>query len=144
MKIIGKKWALCALLYFLIAPAAVHADKDLDSFVSRLNIEASADLGGFKARLSAQFGVTAAQADLLIRDVDRPADAYMCLRVSQITQHPTDVVLKEYRNSKGKGWGVIAKHLGIKPGSKEFHELKKGDLEPSPEKGQPKGKKKGH
>jgi hypothetical protein len=34
-------------------------------------------------------------------------------------------VLREYKSSKGKGWGVIAKSLGIKPGSKEFHELKR-------------------
>ena len=29
--------------------------------------------------------------------------------------------------TKGKRLGVIAKRLGIKPGSKEFHELKKDD-----------------
>ena len=27
-----------------------------------------------------------------------------------------------------KGWGVIAKNLGIKPGSEEFHALKTGRL----------------
>jgi hypothetical protein len=33
-----------------------------------------------------------------------------------------------YKQSKGKGWGVIAKELGIKPGSPEFHALKRGDF----------------
>jgi hypothetical protein len=52
--------------------------------------------------------------------------------------------------NKGKGWGVIAKNLGIKPGSAEFHALKRGDLsftgEPGAgegQKGQGKGKGKG-
>ena len=38
-----------------------------------------------------------------------------------------DEVLREYKENKGKGWGVIAKNLGIKPGSREFHELKDDD-----------------
>jgi hypothetical protein len=45
---------------------------------------------------------------------------------------------------------VIAKNLGIKPGSKEFHELKKGDFTSGKEtgestgKGKKNGKGKGH
>ena len=34
---------------------------------------------------------------------------------------------KRYKSDKGKGWGVLAKSLGIKPGSQEFHALKSGD-----------------
>ena len=30
----------------------------------------------------------------------------------------------EYNRSKGEGWGVIAKNMGIKPGSTAFHNLK--------------------
>ena len=52
----------------------------------------------------------------------------MCFRVAEITKKPVDVVLKEYKANKRRGWGVIAKNLGIKPGSKEFHELKKSKL----------------
>ena len=38
-----------------------------------------------------------------------------------------DEVLREYKENNGTGWGVIAKNLGIKPGSREFHELKDDD-----------------
>jgi len=34
-------------------------------------------------------------------------------------------VVKEYDVNKDKGWGVMAKNLGIKPGSDAFHSLKK-------------------
>ena len=33
-----------------------------------------------------------------------------------------------YGAKKGQGWGAIAKDLGIKPGSAEFHALKNGDF----------------
>jgi hypothetical protein len=56
-------------------------------------------------------------------------------------------VIEQYRSSKGKGWGVLAKSLGIKPGSKEFHALKNGhdlkDRGESKEKGKSKEKAKG-
>lgn len=39
-----------------------------------------------------------------------------------------DAVYQVYQPNRKKGWGVIAKELGIKPGSPEFHALKRGDL----------------
>ena len=38
----------------------------------------------------------------------------------------TAPVLREYRSGRHAGWGVIAKRLGIKPGSSAFHALKNG------------------
>jgi hypothetical protein len=67
-----------------------------------------------------------------------------------MTQKPPETVLHVYQANRGKGWGVIAKSLGIKPGSREFHALKRGDFYLSggpgagPGQGQGKGKGKGH
>jgi len=33
---------------------------------------------------------------------------------------------QKYKSDKGQGWGALAKSLGIKPGSREFHALKRG------------------
>jgi hypothetical protein len=115
---------LCVCL--MILPA--RASSDLDVFVSNLNVQAQADLGAFKLRLSTQFGVPAARVDAVMASVKTPGDAYMCFRVGQVASKPVEVVTKEYQTNKGKGWGVMAKNLGIKPGSKEFHELKKGNF----------------
>jgi len=50
----------------------------------------------------------------------------------------------EYRSGKAKGWGALAKSLGIKPGSKEFHALKNGhDLHDDKDRGEEKDKGKG-
>jgi len=126
--------------YLMIFPA--QAASDLDVFTSNLNVQAQADLGAFKVRLSTQFGVPAARVDAVMASVKTPGDAYMCFRVGQVASKPVEVVTKEYQGNKGKGWGVIAKNLGIKPGSKEFHELKKGNFN-GDDSGSDKGKGKG-
>lgn len=124
----------------LMQPVAGSCGGDLDSFVGSLNVQANADLPGFKVKLSAQFGIPVPQVEMVIARVQTPADAYMVLKVGEVARQPQEVVLKEYQANKGKGWGVIAKNLGIKPGSREFHELKKGPGGGASEKGHGKGK----
>ena len=48
------------------------------------------------------------------------------LRLEEMSGLPTEDVIEEYKSNKGKGWGRLAKSLGIKPGSREFHALKRG------------------
>lgn len=129
--------ALAAAL--LALPVAGFCGGDLDSFMGSLNVQANADLSGFKVRLSAQFGVPAPQVETIFARVQTPADAYMVLKVGEVARQPQEVVLREYQANQGKGWGVIAKNLGIKPGSREFHELKRG-LDGGADKGHAKGK----
>jgi hypothetical protein len=83
----------------------------------------------------------------VLSNVETPADAYMVLRLGEMSGQPTDRVTERYRSSKGQGWGNLAKSLGIKPGSKEFHALKRGhDLDSvysRADRGQGKGKDRG-
>jgi hypothetical protein len=111
---------------FLALPAAGFCGGDLDVFISNLNAEARVDLGAFKARVSTTYGVPMAHVEAVFGSVQTPADAYMVFRVRELSGRPEAAVLDEYRADKGKGWGAMAKDLGIKPGSPEFHALKKG------------------
>ena len=54
-----------------------------------------------------------------------------------------DDVIISYKKNKEKGWGVIAKEMGIKPGSPEFHALK-GKTKTRKDKGKSEGKGKGN
>ncbi|MBU1398111.1 MAG: hypothetical protein KKH85_04365 [Proteobacteria bacterium] len=123
-----KKSIVVAAIFFLIAVLAVSAHADLDTFLSNLNTQAKADLNSFSVKLSAQFGVPLPQVKVIIKTVDTSADAFMCLQLSQMTKKQPEMVVQSYKNNKGKGWGFIAKELGIKPGSAEFHAMKSGDL----------------
>ena len=140
---------LGVLLVIIVAVPGV-ASASLDSFLSSVNVQAQADLPGFHARVSAQFGVPVPQVEAVLHTVGSPADAFMVFQLGQMAHRPPEAVVQTYQSHQGKGWGVIAKELGIKPGSKEFHALKNGDLVfgggPSEGggKGKGKGKGKGH
>ena len=133
------------LVIFVAVPAVAAAS--LDSFLNSVNVQAQADLPGFHARVSAQFGVPVPQVQAVLHTVGSPADAFMVFQLGQMSHRPPETVLQTYQTHKGKGWGVIAKELGIKPGSREFHALKNGDLTfgetpgDGPGKGKGKGKK---
>ena len=116
-----------ALAFALVVP--VHSSAmDLDSFAGEINVSAHADLGRFRADLSASFGVSSREVDELFDICDSPADVYLTLRIGQIAEVSISRVVTEYRANRGRGWGAIAKQLGIKPGSAEFHALKDGRL----------------
>ena len=139
------KKILLALMMILLLNSPVFAAGGIELFLNDLNVQARADLSGFSAKLSAQFGVPLARVQAVIKTVKEPADAFMCFQLGQMTQKPSETVMKAYQSNKGKGWGVIAKNLGIKPGSPEFHALKNGDFvfNGEPGKGSGKGKGKG-
>jgi hypothetical protein len=103
-------------------------DNDFDNELNNLNNVARADLDNFMNKLSGTFGISKPWIENLVkRENIPPADVYMIARTASVTNHPIDTVEKNYRANRGQGWGVIAKRLGIKPGSKEFHALKKDD-----------------
>jgi hypothetical protein len=141
-----KRSILAAILLALFSGMAV-AGGGLDSFLDNLNIQARVDMSDFAAKLSSQFGVPLPQVQVVIETVAAPADAFMCFQLGHMTRKPYQKVVDVYQSRRGKGWGVIAKSLGIKPGSPEFHALKRGDFvfngEPQDVPGKSKGKGKG-
>ena len=64
--------------------------------------------------------------DLLINRRWAPGDVYMACNIAAIIGRPCRYVADIYERDRGNGWGNIAKQMGIKPGSPEFHRLKKG------------------
>ena len=116
-----------AFAFALMIPASTMAG-GLEGFLKELDVTASADLGAFKADLSITFGVSKPKIDGLFELMTNPGDVYMTLRIGEVSRQPIEQVVAEHKKNKGQGWGVIAKNLGIKPGSEEFHALKEGRL----------------
>jgi hypothetical protein len=108
----------------LFCSTVIASDYD---WMRDFNIRAEADPSGFRARLEARFQIGDAKIRAVLDNSEKPADAYMCLRLGEISDQPIDHVIDTYKTQKGKGWGAIAKSLGIKPGSNAFHELKHSD-----------------
>ncbi len=114
-----------SVISLLSATAGLVEAGDFD-WIKDFNVRAEADPSGFKARLGARFNIGDARINAVLSNVERPADAYMVLRLGEMSAKPTDYVIEKYKSGKGKGWGVVAQSLGIKPGSKEFHALERG------------------
>ena len=112
-----------SMVLLLVSSVAVAGDFD---WIRDVNIKAETDLSTFRARLAARFNIGDMQIKTVLSNVKKPADAYMVLRLGEISREPTGDIIEKYKSGKGKGWGSLAKSLGIKPGSKEFHALKRG------------------
>src|SRR5512142_39117 len=98
------KMMFTGLMVFLLATSSAFAG-DFD-WLQKLNIRAEADPSGFRAELATRFK---------IGNMAKPADAYMVLRLAEMSHQPTNRVIAQYQSGRGQGWGVLAKSLGIKP-----------------------------
>jgi hypothetical protein len=123
-----KKIAIVTVFSLFFVGFAAVSYADLSGFLSKLNAQAQSDIKTFNSKLAAQFGLPLLQVQAIVKTVEAPADAFMCLQLSRMAQQQPETVVQTYKRSKGKGWGAIAKELGIKPGSPEFHALKRGDF----------------
>jgi hypothetical protein len=62
--------------------------------------------------------------DLLTTRHWDPGDVYYACALAYQMRRPCADVVRMREDNRGQGWGVIAKRMGIKPGSAEFHALK--------------------
>jgi len=130
-----------SMLMFLVSSTALAGDFD---WIRDFNIRAEADPSGSGRDLQLVLTLATCRSMPYSSNVAGPADAYMVLRLGEMSSQPADYVIGKYKTGKGNGWGALAKSLGIKPGSKEFHDLKRGsDLYENRDSGKGKGKSKG-
>jgi len=102
-------------------------DTKLDLQLNEMNIKARANMNDFVSTLGFQYQTSTSKINHLMLDYNfTPADVYMTLSISRETDRSIHDVAHAYKNNKSKGWGVVAKKMGIKPGSKAFHQLKSG------------------
>lgn len=132
------KRILFTLLLLLFVPFTLQA-ADF-SWMPDFNLKAINDPAGFRVKLASRFNIGDAQITTVLSNFPEPADAYVALRLGEMSGKPIEYVTEKYKAGKGQGWGSLAKSLGIKPGSREFHALKRGD-DLYGKKGKGKGKK---
>ena len=102
-------------------------DNEIDTHLNDVNVYASMDMDVFKKDLNVKFGAAVDEVDKYIyKERVPPAEVYYGYCLSSSTGKSFSSVMK-MRTDK-KGWGAIAKDLGIKPGSKQVHALKDNTL----------------
>lgn len=103
----------------------LSGDLELDTALSELNATAHLDFDSFQTDLSLSYNLKESQVEYFTTQIKmEPADIVMACELSVIAKMPVDKVVEVYKVNKAKGWGAIAKELGIKPGSAEFKALK--------------------
>ncbi len=97
----------------------------IDGDLNQINVSANADFGKFRTDMSVGYNIAEDRINYYHAELNMaPADIYFALEMSRVSQRPVDDVIRIYKVRKLNGWGEIAKELGIKPGSPEFHALK--------------------
>ncbi len=119
-------------------------DSGFDSDLNAVNIKAKADFGNFKIELSNKNKIAKpTKIDYMRNDLKmEPAEIFLAFEIARIKGISIDIVIGSWKKYKHKGWGHIAKEMGIKPGSAEFHAMK-GNAKNKANKGNGKGKGKG-
>ena len=103
-------------------------DAEIQQVLSDIDERARNETVEFAKKLSRKYNIPEDTVDWLLKEVGMsPGEATMAARVSKAADRPVEDVANAYRKNRGKGWGAIAKEMGIKPGSEEFHALKSGD-----------------
>ena len=98
-----RKWRFAPfILLLLVSSAAAAGDFD---WVRDFNTRAQADPTGFRERIAARFQVGDAQIAALLGGVPTPADAYIVLRLGEMSRQPADRVLREVQHIEGQGLG---------------------------------------
>jgi hypothetical protein len=108
----------------LYAQTYKSGDATLDANLKSITVEANKDLPTFKANVVATYGTSLTNVNSLFSVGMNAGDVVISFEIMKLTRKPIAEVIRVYKVSKTKGWGVMAKELGIKPGSKEFHAMK--------------------
>lgn len=134
----------CLGIFFSPALFAQYntGDSQLNATLVKIDDDAKLNFTAFKRDISTNYDVPEKKLNFWSVEVGMKAgDIYMVVEIAKITKKPVDEVVRVYQANKTKGWGAMAKELGIKPGSAEFHALKNGaSSKANKSKGKGKGK----
>jgi hypothetical protein len=124
-----KSTLVFAFIFSLLTVTAQYntGDTELNASLVKIDADASVNFSLFKSDVSTTYNVPEAKiTNWSVQLGMKAGDIYFALELARISKRPIDEVVKIYTSNKQKGWGAIAKDLGIKPGSPEFHALKGG------------------
>lgn len=125
------KTILLFLAVILIVPVTAQevrvtartGDADIDMHLDEVNKYGKAEFEFFKNDVALKFGARTGDInDFYYKEKVSPADIYYAYTLSSVSGRPVRGIIDMHKTKKG--WGEIAKELGIKPGSREFHMMK--------------------
>ena len=107
----------------IVSFTATTGDSEMNSILTDVHNQAIKDITAFHNNVVNTFNIVSSKVDAALK-ILAPGDVYMAAQLSISIGKPFEEVVQTYQKNKTKGWGAIAKDLGIKPGSPEFHAMK--------------------
>lgn len=102
--------------------AQVHASEF--GWLEKLESYAQAEPSAYRDMLAARFKLGDGDIRTVFNNVERPSEAYMILRLGEMSDQLSFYVIHLYHFNKG--WTALADKLEIDPGSSEFRALLAG------------------
>ncbi len=116
---------ICLIFGSVVLALPSSGNSGLDSALAELNASARLDFGSYKADIGLRYNLSSSKIEYWHVNLRmQPSDIFMAAEISILSGRPIDRVIAIYQTDKARGWGHIAKQLGIKPGSAEFKALK--------------------
>ncbi len=108
----------------ILAFKPTTGDAEMDGILTDIHNKAIKDISGFTSNVVSTFSLVNSKVEAALK-ILAPGDVFMAAQLASTVNKPFDEVVKSYQANKSKGWGAMAKEMGIKPGSAEFHAMKK-------------------
>lgn len=115
-----------AILFIWLSTFSLHSTAADFDWAATFNAQANVAVSSFFDKVSLRFDVSNEGISAVVKVSQSYADAYIIFRLAEISEKPVAAVMDVYQAHQGKGWGYLAKMLGIKPGSQQFKALKAG------------------
>ena len=112
-RIIGILFAICVCLTSFAQITFQTGDVQLEADLNLLNTNAKKNMVTFRLSLVNNHGATKVKIAEMEGLNMGPADIFMAYQLANLSHKPIDVVVKSYKGNKKKGWGAIAKSMGI-------------------------------
>jgi len=126
MKSLLKVFFPVIVAFFLLSGTSIlFGADDFSPYLKQISAQTSASKDNFAAELSAEFGVPIPKInEMRAKFGMNNGDIYFALELGKQTKKPVDEIIDQYQKNRSRGWGYIAREMGIKPGSPAFKALK--------------------
>ena len=99
-------------------------DTGLEKNLHEINLITKFNMVEFSSKVAHTWGTTEKNVLLGFSRGLNAYEVYLVIALARLSGRQPIAVITMYEQNRSKGWGALAKSLGIKPGSKRFKTLK--------------------
>jgi len=129
-KLMHRTIAVVCLLILAISAAGAQIitfgfnDSGLEKDLHRINLITKFNMSEFSSKVAKAWGTSEQNVLLGFKNGLNAYEVYLVIALARLSGRQPIAVISMYTRDRNKGWGVLARNLGIKPGSKQFKRLK--------------------